>query len=133
MMVMAMILFAVLECPLLIIFAIRFMGVNVGTREEVIGVDGSSSESVSPKLLYIIILESLIGHQKVFVNDQVSVEPFEEDGLRMEKGFHGVFLTIVHELLGELISFSTAVWGDANVEETVIFWIVFVASCNFEG
>ena len=129
-----MVLLAVLEGPLLIsLDGIGWLfGVNVRSCYKVIQMDCTSGESVRPLLLYIVVGESLVGHLKVLVDNQVSVETFEKDSLWMKKRFHNMLLTIIYPLLGLFIGLSTSIFSDTNVIKSIIFWIVLVSWSSLE-
>jgi hypothetical protein len=57
----------------------------IGISDEFGKLDISSSESVEPSLLDTIIVESLIVHEPLFVNDQVLIETFEQNSFWMEE------------------------------------------------
>jgi hypothetical protein len=133
--VMTMVLLTVLEGPLLIsLDRIGWLlGVHVSSYLELIQMDCASGESVRPLLLDVVVGKSLVGHTKVLVNNQVSVETFEKDCLWMKKRFHNMLLTIIHPLLRFFVGLSTSIFTDTNIIKSIIFWIVLVSRSSLES
>ena len=128
-----MVLLAVLEGPLLLWLVSWLSGVNVGSFLELGQLDRSPSEVVGPLLLDAIVREPLVGHEHVLVDDEICVETFEKNGLRMQQGGDGVILRVIHELLGLFWVITPLVLCESDVVYSITLRVVLVFHSNMKG